>query len=424
MEHREGFIAEGYVREAVPDAKLGSALEVFFISTGTMCGLPGYALSAQIAGALGFSRARTAFVCAGLICCVLAALTSYVGARTRMNLAIMSDHAFGTVGGRIVKTVIAVTLLGWVAVILSVFGTMFGDAISRMYKVEIPAAVIEAIAAAAIATVTLRGVRGLESVGKLIAPTLAILLVWTLYRGCPGASGQLSQSIVPTMGIGAAISAVVGGFIVGILIQPDYARFVRHPTRAGIASGIALGVAFPLILTFTALPVARCGAPNLVAVMVMAGIGSPALVLLALGALIDGGASLYSGSLSLTNEVKRFRLPWVVISAAACGLVLALLHAENYYLPFLSALGVALPPVGALLVLHILTLWRRQASSGITVPLERIRLPAIVAWVGGTVVGYLGMRGVLTLTGIAALDSIGTAAAIWVIAWALAKHER
>jgi len=61
-------------------------------------------------------------------------------------------------------------------------------------------------------------------VGKLIAPTLAILLVWTLYHGCRGASGELSQSIVPTMGIGGAISAVVGGFIVGILIQPDYAR--------------------------------------------------------------------------------------------------------------------------------------------------------------------------------------------------------
>lgn len=413
MESRGGFIAEGYVREAIPDAKLGSALEVFFISTGTMCGLPGYALSAQIAGALGFSAARTAFVCAGIICCVLASLTSYVGARTRMNLAMMSDHAFGTAGGRIVKTVIAVTLLGWVAVILSVFGTMFGAAVSRIYNVEAPVAVIEAIAAAAIATVTLRGIRGLESVGKLIAPVLAILLAWTLYKGCPGASAELSQSIVPTMGIGAAISAVVGGFIVGILIQPDYARFVRHPIRAGFASGSALGVAFPLILTFTALPVARCGAPNLIAVMVMAGVGLPALMLLALGALIDGGASLYSGSLSLTNEVRKFRLPWVVTSAAAGGLLLALLHAENYYLPFLSTLGVALPPVGALLVLHMLTSWLRRADRGVSVSAEEFRMPALTAWVGGTVVGYLAMREVFTVTGIAALDSIGAAAVIW-----------
>jgi purine-cytosine permease-like protein len=95
--------------------------------------------------------------------------------------------------------------------------------------------------------------------------------------------------------------------------------------------------------------------------------------------------------------------------------LLALLHAENYYLPFLSALGVALPPVGALLVLHMLTFWRRRASSGNSVPLEKIRLSAVIAWLGGTVVGYLGMRGVVTLTGIAALDSIGAAAVIWII---------
>lgn len=401
---KERFIAEGYVREAVPEVRLGSALEVFFISTGTMCGLPGYALSAQISAALGFRDAWIAFVCAGFICCVLASMTSYVGARTRMNLAIMSDHAFGTAGGRIVKTVIAITLLGWVAVILSVFGTMFGEAISRMYNIVVPAAIIEAVAAAAIAAVTLRGVRGLESVGKLIAPTLAILLLWTLYHGCPR---TLEQFIVPTMSTGAAISAVVGGFIVGILIQPDYARFVRHPRRAAMASGIALGVAFPLILTFTALPVAQCGAPNLIAVMVTAGAGIPALLLLALGALIDGGASLYSGSLSLTNEVKRFRLPLVVAAAAAGGLVLALLHAENYYLPFLSALGVALPPVGALLVLHMLMSSRQ--------PLQPLRWPALVAWVGGTGVGYVVVRGVLTLTGIPALDSIATAAITWLI---------
>jgi len=53
MENRARFVAEGYVREAIPDTKLGSAFDVFFIVTGTLCGLPAYALSAQIAGAVG-----------------------------------------------------------------------------------------------------------------------------------------------------------------------------------------------------------------------------------------------------------------------------------------------------------------------------------------------------------------------------------
>jgi cytosine permease len=198
-----------------------------------------------------------------------------------------------------------------------------------------------------------------------------------------------------------------------VLTVSDYARFVRRPVRARIASALALGVAYPLVLTFTALPAARCGAPNLIAAMVGAGIGIPALALLALGALIDGGASLYSGSLSLTNEVRRFRFPWVIIVAAGVGLTLAMLHAESYYLSFLSGLGVMLPPVGTIIVLHMLVVWRAEVPVGANPPSSLHRLPAIVAWVCGTSVGYLGMTGRVTTTGIGAIDSMGTAALVW-----------
>lgn len=413
MQHDEGFIADGYVHEAVPSSKLGSAWEVFFIVAGMLCGLPAYALSAQIASAIGFESARSAFVVAGCIGGVLAAFTSYVGARTRMNLAMMSDHTFGTRGGVVVKTALALCLLGWFTVILGVLGTTLADAIYPTFQFQVPPPVIKLAAAVAIAVVTLRGVGGLESVGKIIAPTLVVLLAWTLYRGCGAEGAQATATLVPTMSLGAAISAVVGGNIVGILIQPDYSRFVRRPGRAAIASGVALGIAYPLVLTFTALPIALCGAPNLIAVMVSVGIGVFALALLSLGALIDGGASLYSGSLSLANELRRFKLPWVVAVAAAGGLVLALLHAEEHYILFLTTLGIALPPVGALIVLHVITAYRRDNGELATAKLVPIRLPAIGAWLAGAGMGYASEQTWLQITGIPALDAILVAGAIW-----------
>jgi len=97
-------------------------------------------------------------------------------------------------------------------------------------------------------------------------------------------------------------------------------RLVDRPT---FPAGLALGVAFPCILTLAAVPTYRCGAADLIGVMVMVGIGLPALALLVLGAWIDASACLYSGSLSLTNEVKRFKLPWVVTCTAVIGCVLA-----------------------------------------------------------------------------------------------------
>jgi len=103
------FIAEGYARQVVPDAQLGGGHRVFFIVAGALCGLPGFVLSAQVVHGMGMARARYAFVAGGLISGTLGALSAYSGARTRMNLAMLADEAFGKLGGRVVKTMIALS---------------------------------------------------------------------------------------------------------------------------------------------------------------------------------------------------------------------------------------------------------------------------------------------------------------------------
>jgi cytosine permease len=175
-----GFIAEGYARRLVPDAQLGSAHRVFFIVAGSLCGLPGYVLAAQVVNGMGLRRALYAFIAGGLLSGFLGALSAYSGARTRMNLAMLADEAFGLIGGRIVKMVIALSLVGWVGVILSVLGATAGAAIHSIYAVTFDSAWIGVIAAIAVTVIALRGVTGLEHVGMLIAPLLLALIAWTL----------------------------------------------------------------------------------------------------------------------------------------------------------------------------------------------------------------------------------------------------
>jgi len=208
----------------------------------------------------------------------------------------------------------------------------------------------------------------------------------------------------------------VGEYVVGIVIQPDYGRFVRRPVSAAIAAGVALGVAFPCILTLAAIPTFHCGAPDLIGVMVMVGIGLPALALLMLGAWIDASACLYSGSLSLTNEVKRFELPWVVVGIGVLGSVLAVLHAERVFMPFLAILGVAFPPVAAVNILH--TFRSRETVSD---P-PAYRPVALLAWACGSVSGYFTSHDYFTLTGIASIDSIVITAGVWLCAAPLSRR--
>jgi cytosine permease len=408
------FIAEGYARQRVPDDQLGSGRRVFFIVAGALCGLPVYVLSSQVVNGLGYKKARYAFLLGGILAGTLGAVSAYIGAKTRMNLGMLADEAFGTTGGRIVKTVIALSLIGWVGVILSVLGATAGSAVNSLYGLNLNSQWIAVVAGLAVAVITLRGVQGLEYIGLLIAPLLCALLAWTFYKGCPGNLSPGLASPGGTLGFGAAVSAVVGEYVVGIVIQPDYGRFVRRPLGAGMATGLALGVAFPAILILSAIPTFKCSASDLISVMVTVGIGLPALVLLVLGAWTDASACLYSGSLSLTNEVKQFRLPWVTTASAAIGCLFAILHAERQFMPFLAILGVAFPPVAAVNIMHVLLNSRRTRDSRPELP--RVRWVAVSAWICGSLTGYLSGNAYFTLSGIASIDSILAAAFVWMIA--------
>jgi cytosine permease len=417
MSESTGFIAEGYARGLVPEAQLGGAHRVFFIVAGSLCGLPGYVLAAQVVNGMGLRRALYAFMAGGLLSGFLGAWSAYSGARTRMNLAMLADEAFGLIGGRIVKMVIALSLVGWVGVILSVLGATAGAAIHSIYAVNFDSAWIGVIAAIAVTVIALRGVTGLEHVGMVIAPLLLALIAWTFYKGCGTAAAP--AGVPGNMGFGAAVSAVGGEYVVGIVIQPDYGRFVRRPGGAGVAAGLALGVAFPCILALAAIPTFNCGAPDLIAVMVGVGIGLPALVLLVLGAWIDASACLYSGSLSLTNQVRRFKLSWVTAACAAVGAAIAILHAEQVFMPFLALLGVAFPPVAAVNILHTL---RSRAAEDTGQP-PALRPVALLAWVLGSVTGYLTSHEYFTVTGIASIDSVLITAGVWLAGAALTRRR-
>lgn len=417
------FAADGYARERVPDAQLHGASRVFFIVTGALCGLPVFVLATQLSIALGISKSRVAFVVGGAISGSLGALSVYSGARTRMNLAMLAERAFGRWGGQAIKCILAFCLLGWFVVILSVLGKAASPAIGVIFHRDVPEWSIAGAAGLAVSVIALRGISGLEAVGMIIGPLLMALLAWTLHIACPTAGWGVRTTPVP-LDFGAAVSAVVGMYIVGIVVQPDYGRYVRKPFNAAAASGLALALAYPCILIFSSMPAAKCGAPDLISVMIASGIGFPALVLLFLGAWIDGSVSLYSGSLSLTNQIKPFRLPCVIVVSGAIGCLFASLHAERYLMPFLVTLGIALPPIATVQVLEVLTtpIDSQRASEDHQLP--AIRWPSWFAWTAGIAAGYGGQSGRLPTTGIASVDSVAASCLILLLAKWCASRGR
>lgn len=390
---------------AVPPEQQGSGWRIFFIIAGSVCALPVFILGAQVSAALGLQQAVLAVLLATTLLAVLAGLGAAVGSATRMNLAMLTDLAFGTRGAWLVKLAIAVSLAGWFGVNISVLGAATAGAIGQMGFPAVTPPMVSIPVSLLIAGVALRGVHGLERLGQALLPLAFCLLLASVWMVRHNLATAFNAIPTGALGFGAVVSAVIGSYIVGVMIQPDYGRFIRRPPAAFAGAGLALGLVFPLMLLGSALAPMVTGKPDLIAAMILLGLGLPALAVLLLGAWIDASACLYSAGLSLANLLPRLGFRPAIIGIALLGVVLALAHADQFFIPFLVSLGVVLPPVAAVQIVHGLVPQVR------TRPMVALRPGALVAWAGGIMAGLAAGRSPLS-SGIAAVDSILVAATL------------
>lgn len=403
----------GYVRTRVPPAAQGSGWKTFFIVAGSLSGLPVFILGAQVAGALGFRSAIGAVALGAAIMTLLGGAGAYAGSRTRMGLAMLSDITFGRLGARLVKLLIAIALLGWFGVIISVLGATAASAVASMTGLLLPPPVISVPLGVLVATVAMRGANGLEGIGMVLVPLTILTLILSVWLSAPHLGDVFARSPGGSLDFSGCVSAIVGSYIVGIVIQPDYGRFVRQPWMAALGAGAALGAIFPVVLLLSSISSLAFAKPNLLEAMIALGFGLPALAVLLLGAWIDAAACLYSGSLSFAHQAPRLSFRQVVIGATIGGILLVLVHAEQKFIGFLTLLGIALPPVATVQILAAL-LGRAADLERPGTSIPPLRPAALLAWLSGVTAGALAERGWIMLTGVATVDAVLASAAVFV----------
>lgn len=409
MEHSQEIFAKenGFARVQVPVEARGPAYPIFLIVAGALCGLPVLILSSQVGKELGLLGAVVAFIVGGAISGVLGALNSYCGARSGLSLALISEQTFGRLGGIVLKLTIALCTLGWFAVICAVMGATAAGILHQAWQINVAPAFLVGALIVVVGLLTLRGVKGLSWIGTIILPLTALLLAYAIYHTLPFHL-TVRDTIIPSFGaaFSNAVSGVVGMYIVGVIIQPDFGRFVKIPSRAAFASGSALSIFYPLMLIASAIPSIAVGATDLISVLVGLGLAAPAFALLLITATIDSSVSLYSSSLGFTNLLKIVRLRWVIVAACVCAFWVTGVDAVALLAGFLTTLGIALPPVAAINIISALQRSIQDATRDVKTDLPLIRIGPCIAWVVGVAGGYAASVHWITLTTVASLDSI------------------
>jgi len=387
-------MSQEFPREAVPlEHANRSAISIAMIMTGMLMGVPMIILGGAIGRDYGLVNAAIVIAAGCGLSAVLAMLTAYAGARTRLSTALLSEQAFGRQGARALTAALGIALTGWVAVEMGFIGEFAVGGFRRALGVELPMSIAIIVATSIIALITIFGFALISRAPLVFIPLLTLLLGFVVITALPKleVTGPVSNVAIP---LGSGISAIIGSFIIGCIIQPDYSRFIRRPRDAMVAVGISLGPIWMVIIGGYAAAGLVAQSNDAAEVLILLGMPAALTILLPLGLTQNGIATLYSSALVNATWLRRIPFTWIVIATAAISALLALAGAQNAFVTYLVLLGLVFPPAAAILV--------QEALFGSATP-SNIRWHTLVIWLLGSAVATLSEYHT-GLTNISALD--------------------
>jgi len=385
-----------------------NGLRLILILVGFMVTLPSFVMGAQINTALGFQRALAASFGGGALLALVAAVAGIVGARSRKSTYELIVDAFGHAGARLINGLMGLSLIGWFGVIAALFGESLGALLKGIWGEMVS---IWILLGAVLVTVTIFwGFKALNRISLIITPLSMALLVWVVWAALDdGIKPILRARVESSLSIGNGISLVAGGLFVGATLVPDLCRYARDSWHAALACVLAFGLCDPIVLSLSGIAALASGEQDLIELMLVLGLGVPALVIVLLTAWETNAGNLYSSCL-VARTIWPAR-PWwqLVLGGGILGTIVALSGWTQDLTGFLTLLSLAIPPVAAIYLVHYLCVqwW--------PIPACEWRWSALIAWVVGVACAtYLHLY-TFSLTGIPALDAFLCAMLIYAL---------
>lgn len=409
-EHFE-IAANNHAREPVPNNETVSGNRMALIIVGIAITLPAFLIGAEILSALGTKKGLLAVGGAGAILALLGAMTMTIAARTHLATGRILIVPFGTLGAKIISSFIGITLLGWFGFTVSLFGQACVHASIAAFGVAFPEYVYTVIGGLLMISITIFGFKAMDLLSRIAVPILILLLVSGTVLVLEGYSTNhiynlAGSGVGPLATMGVAMSALVGGFMVGVTTSPDYARFAKSGYEGAKASILSYGLGYQAVLILAGMPALVTGSNDFIGNLAAIGLGAPALFIVIFATLTTNVSNLYSTSLGFAQTLTNWR-DWVVtLAAGSMGTLAALAGIMDHFVDFLLFLGMAVPPIcGIYLTDYYLV---RKNQDYVKLANEKIALKpiAFIAWgLSFFAAWWLGKED-MSLSSIAAVDAI------------------
>ncbi len=297
---------------------------------------------------------------------VIGALVGYIGYKTACNSGLLYRYVYGTMGAAGPAIFVALLTIGWQGIVIGAFGFAWAQSFDSgtFYAVAIFGGLL-------FTATTYFGVKGLEIVSIPATILLVLVGIYAGYSNVSSAGGwnaflTLSETSAQTnpLTMIQAINIVIGSWIVGAIVMPEYTRFAKKAWVAIAIPFIVLMIAQWFLQIIGAMGGIVSGTYDFTTYMLAQGaiIGAVGVITMSLALWTTGDANLYLPAVQTSSVFRRPQKVTTVI----CGLLGTVLGLGIYqnFLEWINLLALLAPPlIGPLLIDFYLTERDRYRSS-------------------------------------------------------------
>ncbi len=353
---------------------------------------------------------------------VIGALVGFIGYRTACNSGLLYKLVYGQVGAYIPVLVIALLLIGWQGIVVGAFGVAWaGNMDSTNFYVV-------AILAGTLFTVTTYfGVKGLEWVSM---PSVTVLVlvglysIWLNIDQAGGWSGFLELSAARAAGADApltmikAINIVIGSWIVGAIVMPEYTRFARKAWVAIAIPFIVMIIAQWFLQIVGALGGVVSGTFDFTVYLREQGtfIMYSGIIGMSLALWTTGDANLYLPVIQTSSVLRRPQRVMTVI----CGVLGTILGLGIYqhFMDWIEFLASIVPPLIGPVIAHFYVIQKMRFEPEMLDHAPAWNPAAIIAYLAGAAAAIMNTNNILisSETMVPALTGLLVSVVVYIVA--------
>ncbi|MBO7612352.1 MAG: putative hydroxymethylpyrimidine transporter CytX [Treponema sp.] len=294
---------------------------------------------------LGFSKGIAAILIGHAIGCALFFFTGYIGALSKKSSMETTRISFGKIGGSFFALLNVLQLVGWTGIMIY-DGSLAANGIANSSS-WIWALVIGAL-------IVLWILIGITNIGKLNLVAMTALFVLTLVLCKVIFFGKnavvLAGSAGESLSFGAAVELAVAMPLSWLPLISDYTKDSAKPFAATLASSLTYFAVSCWMYIIGMGAALLTGTSDIAQIMLKAGLGIPALVIIVLSTVTTTFLDAFSAGVSFRAIFKKANTKIVGIIVALLGTLAAVFYPMDNITDFLYLIGSVFAPMTAILI--------------------------------------------------------------------------